>query len=175
MERHHWHWAVHGCQHRIQQSQFGSDHPIIESGHQARLFLLVLLMSACVCLLLTLDGTCVLILCCQRRSSIPVICCILAIFIEDKIPSRKEVASLVILSLGVMIAVWEGSVNGSPRGITLCVVGTVCNAAMMSTSGRILSEKLDVLRLAFYTAPVSCLALFPFCYFHEVSFENLER
>lgn len=49
----------------------------------------------------------------------------------------------------------------------LCIIGTVCNAAMMSTSGRSLSEKLDVLRLAFYTAPVSCLALFPFCYFHE--------
>ena len=96
------------------------------------------------------------------------LCCVLAIFIENKIPSRKEIGSLVILSLGVMIAVWEGSVNGSPNGIMLCIIGTVCNAAMMSTSGRILSEKLDVLRLAFYTAPVSCIALFPFCYFREV-------
>lgn len=107
--------------------------------------------------------------CARRRSFIPVLCCVLAVFIENKIPSRKEVGSLVILSLGVVIAVWEGSVSGSPRGIMLCIVGTVCNAAMMSTSGRILSEKLDVLRLAFYTAPVSCIALFPFCYFHEVS------
>ena len=73
-----------------------------------------------------------------------------------------------------MIAVWEGSVNGSPPGIMLCIIGTVCNAAMMSTSGRILSEKLDVLRLAFYTAPVSCIALFPFCYFHEVSFSIIK-
>jgi len=103
------------------------------------------------------------------RSFIPVICCLLAIGIENKIPTGKEIGSLVILSLGVMIAVWEGSVNGSPHGIMLCIVGTVCNAAMMSTSGRILSEKLDVLRLAFYTAPVSCIALFPFCYFREVS------
>ncbi|KAL0042115.1 hypothetical protein WJX77_003727 [Trebouxia sp. C0004] len=101
------------------------------------------------------------------RSCIPVICCLLAIGIENKIPTGKEIGSLVILSLGVMIAVWEGSVNGSPHGIMLCIVGTVCNAAMMSTSGRILSEKLDVLRLAFYTAPVSCIALFPFCYFRE--------
>ncbi|KAL0050280.1 hypothetical protein WJX82_008064 [Trebouxia sp. C0006] len=101
------------------------------------------------------------------RSFIPVICCLLAIGIENKIPTGKEIGSLVILSLGVMIAVWEGSVNGSPHGIMLCIVGTVCNAAMMSTSGRILSEKLDVLRLAFYTAPVSCIALFPFCYFRE--------
>ena len=108
------------------------------------------------------------------RSFIPVICCILAIGIENKIPSGKEIGSLVILSLGVMIAVWEGSVNGSPHGIMLCIIGTVCNAAMMSTSGRILSERLDVLRLAFYTAPVSCIALFPFCYFREVSFINLQ-
>ena len=108
-----------------------------------------------------------LTLCC--RSFIPVLCCILAIFIEKKNPSGKEVGSLVILSLGVMIAVWEGSVNGSPHGIMLCTIGTMCNAAMMSTSGRILSEKLDVLRLAFYTAPVSCIALFPFCYYQEVS------
>lgn len=101
------------------------------------------------------------------RSFIPVICCLLAIGIENKVPSGKEIGSLVVLSLGVMIAVWEGSVNGSPHGIMLCIIGTVCNAAMMSTSGRILSEKLDVLRLAFYTAPVSCVALFPFCYFRE--------
>lgn len=107
--------------------------------------------------------------CLPCRSFIPVICCLLAIGIENKIPTGKEIGSLVILSLGVMIAVWEGSVNGSPHGIMLCIVGTVCNAAMMSTSGRILSEKLDVLRLAFYTAPVSCIALFPFCYFREVS------
>lgn len=42
------------------------------------------------------------------------------------------------------------------------------NAAMMSTSGRVLSEKLDVVRLTFYTAPVSCLALLPFFLCREV-------
>ncbi len=42
------------------------------------------------------------------------------------------------------------------------------NAAMMSTSGRVLSEKMDVVRLTFYTAPVSCLALTPFFLWREV-------
>jgi solute carrier family 35, member E4 len=42
------------------------------------------------------------------------------------------------------------------------------NAAMMSTSGRVLSEKLDVVRLTFYTAPVSCAALAPFFCWREV-------
>lgn len=39
---------------------------------------------------------------------------------------------------------------------------------MMSMSGRVLSEKLDVLRLTFYTSPISCLCLLPFYYFREV-------
>lgn len=33
---------------------------------------------------------------------------------------------------------------------------------MMSTSGRLMSEKIDVLRLTFYTAPISCFILIPF-------------
>ena len=48
------------------------------------------------------------------------------------------------------------------------MAGTVCNAAMMTTSGRVLSEKLDVLRLTFYTAPVSCLCLLPWYLWQEV-------
>jgi hypothetical protein len=39
---------------------------------------------------------------------------------------------------------------------------------MMSFSGRLLSEKLDVLRLAFYTAPVSLGVLLPLFYLSEV-------
>ena len=52
----------------------------------------------------------------------------------------------------------------------LCTLGagTFSNAAMMSMSGRVLSEKLDVLRLTFYTSPISCLCLLPFYYFREV-------
>lgn len=46
--------------------------------------------------------------------------------------------------------------------------GTVSNAAMMTMSGKILSERLDVLRLTFYTAPVSCLCLLPFFKYKEV-------
>ena len=38
----------------------------------------------------------------------------------------------------------------------------------MTTSGRVLSEKMDVFRLSFYTAPVSCVALLPFVYLREV-------
>ena len=33
---------------------------------------------------------------------------------------------------------------------------------------QVLSEKLDVLRLAFYTAPISCAVLLPFFFIREV-------
>ena len=33
---------------------------------------------------------------------------------------------------------------------------------MMSTAGRVLTQKIDVLQLAFYTAPVSSAVLLPF-------------
>lgn len=46
--------------------------------------------------------------------------------------------------------------------------GVLCAAAMMSTAGRVLSEKMDVLQLAFYTAPVSSCVLMPFFWFLEV-------
>ena len=40
----------------------------------------------------------------------------------------------------------------------------ISNAAMMCMTGRILGEKIDVLRLTFYTAPVSSACLLPvFC------------
>jgi drug/metabolite transporter (DMT)-like permease len=93
------------------------------------------------------------------------------VVIEKKVPSATEAAALLVLTVGVMMAVFEGSVTGSTAGILLCVCGTVCNAAMICTSGKLLSEKMDVLRLAFYTAPVSCAVLLPLFVVREVSFE----
>jgi hypothetical protein len=41
-------------------------------------------------------------------------------------------------------------------------LGTVCHAIMMASSGKLLSEKVDVMRMTFYTSPVSCFVIFPF-------------
>lgn len=111
------------------------------------------------------------------RSSIPVVTCIMAIFVEGTWPSHKEFLSLVVLTGGVMIAVWQGAVFGNPRGIMFCLYGTVSNAAMMTFSGKVLSEKLDVVRLTFYTAPValSCLAPFAFYLEYESLLSYLEK
>ncbi|DBA98259.1 hypothetical protein WJX77_011419 [Trebouxia sp. C0004] len=112
------------------------------------------------------------------RSSIPVCAAVSAVVIEKKIPSATEATALLVLTAGVMMAVFEGSVMGSNAGILFCVCGTVCNAAMICTSGKLLSEKMDVLRLAFYTAPVSCAVLLPLfiaresATFREYAMEN---
>ena len=102
------------------------------------------------------------------RSAIPVCTAVLAVFIEKKVPTGEEATGLIVLTLGVMVAVWEGSVSGSVTGLALCCAGTVCNAAMMSTAGKVMSEKVDVLRLTFYTAPVSCAVLLPLFLIREV-------
>lgn len=101
------------------------------------------------------------------RSAIPVVTCVLAILVESRFPSRQELVALVTLTLGVMLAVWQGTVTGKPYAIAFCLVGTVCNGAMMTFSGKLLSEKLDVVRLTFYTAPISLLCLAPFYWTYE--------
>ena len=102
------------------------------------------------------------------RSATPVCTATLAVFIEKKVPTGEEAAGLILLTLGVMLTVWEGTVSGSVTGLLLCCAGTVCNAAMMSTAGKVMSEKVDVLRLTFYTTPVSCTALLPLFLAREV-------
>lgn len=102
------------------------------------------------------------------RSAIPVVTCALSVVIEGRQPPRREIISLVVLTLGVMIVVWRGRASGKLYAVILCVIGTVCNGAMMTFSGKLMSEKLDVVRLTFYTAPVSLLMLAPLCIKYEV-------
>lgn len=105
------------------------------------------------------------------RASIPVVAAIGAVFIEHKQPSPGELFGLVVLVVGVAIAVWEGSGAGTASftGIMLCLGGTVSNGLMMSSIGRLMSEKLDALRLTFYTAPISCVMMLPFYFIMENS------
>jgi solute carrier family 35, member E4 len=50
----------------------------------------------------------------------------MGVFIEGKIPSAHEFGALCVLTAGVMLAVWEGTVSGSVYGIALCFTGMVC-------------------------------------------------
>ena len=102
----------------------------------------------------------------------PVMTCALAVLIEHRVPSSAEALSLMLLSLGVMVSVWEGHVTGSTTSIMLCISSTVCNAAMMCTTSTVLSEEVDVLRLTFYTAPASCALLLPIFIVQEVRHDS---
>ena len=64
--------------------------------------------------------------------------CILSMLIMDKYPSRQEATALVVLTLGVMLAVWQGAVTGKPYAVFFCIAGTVCNGAMMTFSNKLL-------------------------------------
>lgn len=75
---------------------------------------------------------------CPHSSAIPVVTCVLAILVESRYPSRQELTALITLTLGVMLAVWQGTVSGKPYAIAFCLVGTVCNGAMMTFSGKLL-------------------------------------
>lgn len=102
------------------------------------------------------------------RASIPIVAAVGSIFIEGKSPTLQEFSCLTVLFLGVAVAVWEGSSStASFWGIVICILGTISNGLMMSSIGKLLSERVDVLRLTFYTAPITIIMLLPFYYSFE--------
>lgn len=88
--------------------------------------------------------------------------------IEEIFPTTSEGFALITLTVGVMLAVWQGALAGSVEGIAICIIALLCNGATMSTIGKVLTSKIDVLALTFYTAPVSCLVLAPVVFSYEV-------
>merc|ERR1719375_2927283 len=103
------------------------------------------------------------------RASIPVLVALLAVCIEGKVPAKSEVVCLFIISVGVMLAVWEESRNAL-LGIVLTVVSTVMQSIQMSLSGRVMSGrsgKLDSFQMTFYTGPVAFAVLVPFAVIGE--------
>lgn len=103
------------------------------------------------------------------RASIPVLVAILAVCIEAKIPSKSEIICLIVISLGVMLAVWEESRN-SMLGIVLTFVSTIMQSIQMSLSGKVMSGrsgKLDSFQMTFYTGPVAFVTLAPFAFATE--------
>lgn len=96
------------------------------------------------------------------RAGLPVVTAVVAMFVESKVPTRHEVLALLLLTGGVCITIFEGNAMGNLSGLGLAIAGVLCAAGMMSMAGKVLSEKLDVMQLTFYTAPISCSVLFPF-------------
>ena len=161
---------VSGSQHITEQHSFGQHDAIAESGHQVAFILMIRtgqipVQNRTSQVYSKTVARCRGLLC---RASIPVFTCILSMVFERKIPTKAEAASLLVLTMGVMLAMWRNNAAGSPWAICLCLAGTICNAGMMSLSGKVLSEKVDVLQLTFYTSPISFLAILPAFLYREV-------
>lgn len=52
-------------------------------------------------------------------------------------PTGFELLSLVVLTAGVVLSIWEGTLAGSNAGILIAVASTFCAAAMLSFSGKV--------------------------------------
>merc|ERR1719473_2637459 len=103
------------------------------------------------------------------RASIPVLVAILAVCIEGKVPGKGEIACLIVISMGVMLAVWEESRNAM-LGIMLTLASTLMQSVQMSLSGKAMSGrsgKLDSFQMTFYTGPVAFVTLAPFSFASE--------
>ena len=55
-------------------------------------------------------------LACCCRSAIPVVCSVLGVVVMNKYPTRQEATALIVLTLGVMLAVWQVRERASRRG-----------------------------------------------------------
>jgi drug/metabolite transporter (DMT)-like permease len=53
----------------------------------------------------------------------PVVVAAVAVFVERKVPSRTEGAALLLLTAGVITAVFEGKAGGNSFGIGLSITG----------------------------------------------------
>jgi drug/metabolite transporter (DMT)-like permease len=104
------------------------------------------------------------------RASIPVVCAACAVLVEKKVPTATEALGLVLVALGVMMTVVGSTSKEGDRdapeneflGVAFCAVATLSNALMMTFSGKIMGgEKIDALRLTFYTSPVVLALLLP--------------
>mmetsp|Transcript_23485 Transcript_23485/g.65779 ORF Transcript_23485/g.65779 Transcript_23485/m.65779 type:complete len:313 (-) Transcript_23485:112-1050(-) len=94
------------------------------------------------------------------RAAMPVFVAALAVFVENKVPTLAELATLGMISLGVMLTVFKpgSSLGGDLQGCLLVLCSVATMAAQMSLSGR-LGLKLDAVQMTFYTGWLSFLSV----------------
>lgn len=64
-----------------------------------------------------------------------------------QVPTGFEILSLVILTVGVVLSIWEGSISGSTIGMSIAVASTFCGAAMLSFSGKVQLQQCQVVQI----------------------------
>mmetsp|Transcript_22725 Transcript_22725/g.31686 ORF Transcript_22725/g.31686 Transcript_22725/m.31686 type:complete len:337 (-) Transcript_22725:240-1250(-) len=102
-------------------------------------------------------------------ASMPVLTCMFAICIEKNYwPNKFQIIGIVPICVGVMLAVYEEAHN-EVLGVVLCSLATLANAVRTALSSHLLSSKLDVFSMTWYTGPVSALVLLPVALYMEAS------
>mmetsp|Transcript_2420 Transcript_2420/g.4947 ORF Transcript_2420/g.4947 Transcript_2420/m.4947 type:complete len:342 (-) Transcript_2420:152-1177(-) len=102
-------------------------------------------------------------------ASMPVLTCAFAICIEKNYwPNNWQISGIIPICLGVMIAIYEEAHNETV-GVVLCCCATLANALRTALSSHLLTGKLDVFSMTWYTGPVSAMVLLPFGLYKEFS------
>lgn len=88
------------------------------------------------------------------RASLPVVTAVVAMVVNRSDPAvaktkpnGREIVALTILSVGTMLAVWQGAVSGEAFGVACCVLSTFLNATMMVLCGKVRENKLTHLNV----------------------------
>ena len=105
---------------------------------------------------------------CAHRASMPVMTVGMAYLIEGHRPTPSTIMSLMMLSCGVGVCLWQGQASGTLSAVALCILSTLANAACLSFSGKLLTEKIDVMRLTFYISPITGVFTLPALLYIEV-------
>eukprot|EP00242_Pyramimonas_sp_CCMP2087_P004896 CAMPEP_0198214392 /NCGR_PEP_ID=MMETSP1445-20131203/41112_1 /TAXON_ID=36898 /ORGANISM="Pyramimonas sp., Strain CCMP2087" /LENGTH=237 /DNA_ID=CAMNT_0043889579 /DNA_START=612 /DNA_END=1325 /DNA_ORIENTATION=- len=102
-------------------------------------------------------------------ASMPVLTCAFAICIEKNYwPNNWQILGIIPICVGVMISVYEEAHNET-LGVALCACATVANALRTALSSHLLSGKLDVFSMTWYTGPVAAVVLLPVALYREFS------
>lgn len=64
--------------------------------------------------------------------------CLLGVAVEGRYPTQQELAALLVLRVGVMLAVWQGAVTGKPWAIVACMTSVVSGAVYMTWISKLL-------------------------------------
>lgn len=94
------------------------------------------------------------------RAAMPVFVALLAAVVENRVPTAEQLAALGLISLGVMLAVYQpgSSLGGDLHGTLLVICSVAMMALQMSFSGR-LGMKMDAVQMTFYTGWLSFLGV----------------
>lgn len=93
------------------------------------------------------------------RATMPVFVALIQ-SMREPLPPLTQLLTLVVISLGVILVVWQPSALASElKGVALVASSVGLQAAQMAFSGSLLGTKLDSFQMTFYTSPFALLVI----------------